>query len=54
MSLTHTWEGAVVIDENFYSADDSKRWFPGGGTYDDHGGETEGGEGGGEGGGGEI
>ena len=45
VSLTHTWEGAVVIDENFYSAVNSKRWFPGGGTYDDHGGETEGGGG---------
>ena len=49
VTLTHTWEGAVVIDDNFYG-DDDKRWFPGGGTYADSGG----GEGGGEGGGGEI
>lgn len=54
VTLTHTWEGAVVIDENFYSAEDSKRWFPGGGTYDNPTGGGGGEEGGGtEGGGGE-
>lgn len=45
VTWTHTWEGAVVIDENFYSEDPGKRWFPGGGTWEDHGG---GGQGGGE------
>jgi hypothetical protein len=50
MTYVQTWEGAVVIDDNFYSSDPSKRWFPGGGTYGEA--EPEGG-GGQEGGGGE-
>lgn len=45
VTWTHTWEGAVVIDENFYSEDPGKRWFPGGGTWEDQDG---GGQGGGE------
>ena len=45
VTWTHTWEGAVVIDENFYSEDPGKRWFPGGGTWEDQDGEEQGGGG---------
>lgn len=51
VTWTHTWEGAVVIDENFYSEDPGKRWFPGGGTWEEQGGGEQGGgeqEGGGQ------
>lgn len=46
VTWTYTWEGAVVIDENFYSENPGERWFPGGGTWADH--QPNPGEGGGE------
>lgn len=36
VTWTYTWEGAVVIDENFYSENPNDRWFPGGGTWAEH------------------